>query len=107
MDGNETKRRGRPRKVVDEHSPIGDGEGAAALGGADGQSRQGQPRAQIQGWSQALGIIDALSDDVVLTLIVVPFADHPNLYTRGHYGAPVITGDSFSARTAEGQTLIF
>lgn len=40
-----------------------------------------------------------------LTRIVVPFAEHPGLYSRGEFGAPVESGDGFYARTDGGDTI--
>lgn len=38
-------------------------------------------------------------------MVEVPFPNHPPLYSRNHYGAVVVTGDQFIARTADGKTL--
>lgn len=40
-----------------------------------------------------------------LTRIVVPFAEHPGLYQRGEFGAPVEAGEGFYARTDAGETI--
>lgn len=40
-----------------------------------------------------------------LTQVVVPFEDHPDLYSRHEFGAPVVTGEAFQARTDDGRTI--
>lgn len=109
MEADQPKRRGRPRKAVDEPKAIGDGEGATALGGADGQGGESDPgparKSSPAAWVDALEVLNAISDDHLLTVIEVPFPDHPPHYERLHYGAVVVTGDKFSARTADGLTI--
>lgn len=109
MEADQPKRRGRPRKAVDEPKAIGDGEGATALGGADGQGGESHHRTARQSgpteWADAVEILNTIADDHILTVIEVPFADHPPIYQRLQYGATVVTGDKFSARTADGLTI--
>lgn len=55
-------------------------------------------------------MIEAAADAAVeaggaLTLIVVPFEEHPDLYSRNEFGAPVVTGETFRARTDDGGTI--
>jgi len=40
-----------------------------------------------------------------ITQIVVPFGDHPDLFSCAEFGAPVVTGEGFSARVDDGSTI--
>lgn len=57
-------------------------------------------------WSHALAWLNEQAEDGhTITQVVVPFDGAPELYQTVWFGAPVIRGEEFYARTTEGGTL--
>lgn len=108
MEADQGKRRGRSRKAVDGDQPIVESEVSATQRDPDGQGRQertGEGAASPTDWSEALSRLEAVPNEEIITLVEVPFDEHPEHYTRLHYGAVVVTGDKFTARTTNGDTI--
>lgn len=46
--------------------------------------------------------MNAVPDSTILARVVVPFEEHPEIYTRLQYGAVVVTGDEFTGLCTDG-----
>lgn len=110
MEEHQGKRRGRPRKVVAEHPAVADGSGAVEWSDPDGQGSESDAGAACEAspvgsWGEAVERLNAVPDSVILTKVTVPFAGHPEIYSRLQYGAVVVAGDEFSGVCADGKII--
>ena len=121
MAKSTSTRRGGTGKTLVDPQALGQTAGNLAADGGDGQGGAGDPppasggsgaRIGPSNWGEALGLIEPVAAAEVqtgnaLTLIVVPFDEHPELYSRNEFGARVVTGETFHARTDDGRTIEF
>lgn len=104
MDTEPRRGPGRPRKVVVESEAASPDQAASGNDRAEREAGGSDAKAArfAGSWAEALGVLSAL--DGMPTRITFP-GECPELYSTNHFGCPVVRGDRFTVRMADGRLI--